>query len=98
MSLVLLACYDRKVKREFMAEMIDRAAMMDICLSGLECAVRLQMAAAKPPKKGSKVLAEVPVKSPEIEQLTKSFNTQRKALADKFALVTQCPTGENTIS
>lgn len=107
MSLMLMACYDRKVTREFMADMIDRAAMMNICLSGLEAEARLYLyrkgaTPATKPARGKKTACqpprEIPVTSPEIEQLSKAFNAMRKTMADKFALVTQCPTSENTIS
>ena len=92
-ALVLMACYDRKVTREFMAEMIDRNQEIGITMSELEGAAKLR---------GAMRLLRPNVEPKEIDEkianLCGQWRRQRQIMADKFALVTQCPTTVDRLS
>jgi len=93
-SLVLLACYDRKVEREFMADIIDQVTNISICLSDLECGSKMAHALVSvvDPKRDT---AEHTAK---LEGIARELGAKRKRLAEKFALVCQCHTGNDTLS
>lgn len=92
-SLVLLCCYDRKVKREFMAEMLDLTAETYILLARLETAmtVRVLYNAIKPEATTEKM-------DEQIHELANGVCAKRALFADKFFLVTECPTLADKIS
>jgi hypothetical protein len=93
LSLVLMATYDRKVEREFMAEMIDVAACIQITLSKLEMAGSMKA-----------LLMKVDPNQPEgpldngIDQWCKAWAAQRSVLTAKFARVCACPTTTDAIN
>jgi hypothetical protein len=93
MSLVLMACYDRKVEREFMAEMIDVTAEVGILLSRMESGAKMRAAFSilKPGMEPTEI-------DEELQGLMRTWNAQRARVAMKFALLRQCPTTFDTIS
>lgn len=92
-QLVVLACYDRKVEREFFAEILNLVGETQASLDAVEDAMRmhhlLQVAC---PGEESKILSKVAQDSGKV------FLGARRQLAAKFSLVYQCPTTEDKIS
>ena len=93
MSLVTLACYDRKVEREFFAEVIDLCALMGVDLADMESAGRMR----------TLYMEMHPAKQPlaldaRIDALVHGFMAKRRRLASRFELVTACPTAEDSFS
>ncbi len=86
-SLVLLACYDRKVERDFMADMIDKCAEAEQTVADLECAGRMYTVLYTIEPEGTPANL-----NEEVERLSRLWISRRKALAEKFSLVCQCPT------
>lgn len=92
-SLVLVTCYDRRVVREFMAEIIDLTTEISIIIADLECASRMRaILEERDPERDPKVL------DAKITALCAEFMALRKRIAEKFALVVQCPTASDSIS
>lgn len=92
-NLVLLACYDRKVGREFFAEMIVHSTNMQECVSEVESGIKM-----------ISVLKKIdPTKSPDtlsaaIKEWGKKFTTERRKMTEQFGLLCQCPTGKDPVS
>lgn len=92
-SLVLLCCYDRKVEREFMAAMLDLVAETDIIISKIEVAVTVRhlYGVVKPDSSTEQI-------DKQVNDLMVEFGGARACIAEKFDLVTQCPTLTDKIS
>lgn len=91
-GLVLLACYDRKVTREYMAKMIDHNQNINIILQGLEKTFRLREA-----MKLLRPNASTPQLDQNFEELIKRLVALRYRIAEDFKAVTECPTTKNTL-
>lgn len=92
-SLVVLACYDRKVEREFFASVLDLVATINSALGEIICGGRMAQALHDvDPERTPTLLMEQSVVHGRI------FRQTRKLLAEKFALVTQCPTTQDKVS
>jgi hypothetical protein len=93
LSMVLLACYDRKVEREFMADMIGRADDVHILLSQMESGskMRAMLTALQPETKTDAI-------DDELKKLGMEWQRKREGLAAKFSEVRQCPTTRDTIN
>lgn len=93
LSLTTLACYDRKVEREFFADWIDQCAMLGIDLADMESAGRMRVLyTSMHPDKEPKAL------DAEIDRLMQGFMAKRRRLAEQFDKVTQCPTEADKVS
>ena len=93
MSLTLLAAYDRKVKRKFFAEMLDSCAMMHIDLAKIEKAGAMRGLLAQVDAEREPQMVDQ-----EISGIVTGFMAKRRSLAEKFSLITQCPTLHDKIS
>lgn len=106
MDMILVACYDRKVERGFMCEMIHRTSEIHRCLSMIDEAVCIELARRAQPVQATRARAkkQVPaldpaaITSPAIEGLTATFKNLRGQLGDKLELLTKCATAADTIS
>lgn len=93
-NLVLLAAYDRKVDREYFAEVLSTCHDIHVTMADLETAGKMMSVLAKFPD-----APETP--GPlmvETDKLCKTWARLRHKLADQFDLVTQCPTLSDKIS
>lgn len=93
LSMVLLGCHDRLVKRRFMAEMLDLSAMIHINISKLEAGMMMRAAMAKMSPETSTEYIDA-----ELQKGQEEWKVQRRQLAEKWALVCECPTASDTIS
>jgi hypothetical protein len=93
LSLMVLGCYDRSVKRRFFSEVLDMAALVGVTIADMESAMRLRAVLLKvDPDRHPEVL------DAEIAKLQSKWKWQRRELAEKWALVCECPTSQDSIS
>ena len=90
---VTLACYDRKVEREFMCEVLDLCSLIGITVADLECAGKMCVVLSVIDK-----AHDVGPLSEAVATLANELQARRKVLAAKFALVVQCPTTQDKVS
>lgn len=88
-----LGAFDRKVEREFFIKMIDLNAAINTDLSALERAAHVRnYLTENDPGRSTAILDAA------IEKRVHDFTSKRRALADMFYLISQCPTTGDTIS
>lgn len=91
-EVILMACFDRKVTREFFAEMLDLTSETQDAIGELEGIGRMmRLLAVTEPTQSSAMLKE------EAEKFSKLFAHHRRRIAEKFALLVQCPTTADPI-
>lgn len=92
-NLLILACYDRKVEREFFAEFMDLASTCQSALETIEQTMKMErILVLVNPDLPSAKLAEVG------RAALSAFIGSRRVLADKFERVCQCPTLADKVS
>ena len=93
MLLILLACYDRKVERDFMASMLYETTELHELIGDMESAERCRIMC-----EDMKIIDISKQYEKEIQDSLEKFCAMRTSLAKKFSLVTQCPTTGDKIS
>ena len=97
LSRVIIACYDRKVEREFMCEVVDLCTLMGITVADLESAGRMCVVLSHlEPADGTS--PDLGPMSDAISALTDELRGRRKVLTEKFMLLVQCPTTQDKVS
>lgn len=92
-EIVLMACYDRKVEREFFAEVLDLVGETQTAIDEIEMIGRMmKLLMVLGPDKQSEMLVNA------AQGMGKMFMHKRRQMADKFALLCQCPTTADKIS
>ena len=91
--LIILACYDRKVNRKFMADMLHEMNELHMLLSDLEGAERCRAAFEE-----NDIIDISTRYKKEVEKGIVKLCKIRESMANKFSLVTQCPTTRDSIS
>ena len=88
-----LACYDRKVEREFFGHVLGLVAETQAAIDEIErIACMMKMLETVDPKRESKMLAA------EAKRWGNVFMHRRRQLADKVELLCQCPTTADKVS
>lgn len=90
-SLVLMAAWDRKVEREFFAELVDDVARMSVDIADIE--TLSNMRALVSAQRGN-----VNPIDKEVHKLIVGFSAKRQKVADKMDLIAQCPGKNDSIS
>lgn len=92
-ALVLMACYDRKVEREFLAEVIETMSEMHDCVGVLEKGVSyIYILSEIDPERTPSVLGGA------IKEWGEEFTRLRRKLASYMEKLVECPTAADRIS
>lgn len=92
-ELVLMACYDRKVEREFFAEVMDLLCEGQAAINELAVTARMiTLLQGVSPEHPCVILKGI------ADDWAKMFTVKRRALVEKFYLVTECPTTLDKVS
>lgn len=92
-SVLVLACVDRKVTREYLMEFQDVCNAMHSHLGDVECGMRLIDALKSVDKAyDTKDLDE------SMREHGKVFTQKRRLLAEMFTKLTECPTADDKIN
>lgn len=107
-SLVLLCCHDRRVEREFLVDVLRVCDDMYMDAIRMDRAVTLQCAVRSLDKRNQlkpddETWAQDPARLPRLlktafDDYLKEYTAKRMKLADMLALLTQCPSPEDTVS
>jgi hypothetical protein len=92
LNMVLLICYDRKVEREFYAEVADRVTYGFTLLRGMECGVITLRHTRSIPEATQQVLVDA------VNKTSKELTELRVWLCEKLLLLNQCAHPEERIN
>ena len=92
-SLVLLACYDRKVEREFIVEVIETVTAVYSCIEAVELGISFVyfLSVVDPQRKPLLISGNLQLWVVELARL-------RKTLAGYMELLIECPSSSDLIS